>query len=143
MVVRDPERLQQELWAYELSRGTLSPLPFRQGFVSKLAWTPDGKSLVLSALIGTSGYHIYQLDADGQGEPRLMIEPGPNEGFHPVSWLPDGSLLAMERYGADRTEDIWLLPVEEGAEPVKFLTGPSSEQDAVFSPGGATVPWSG
>ena len=139
MILRDPERFQNDLWTYELSRGTLSPLRFREGYVETLAWTPDGTSLAFSALIGTSGYHIYQRDADGQGEPRLVIEPGADENFLPTSWLPDGSLLAIERYGPDSPDDIWLLPAEEGAEPVKFLTGPSAEQNAIFSPDGGWI----
>ena len=139
MILRDPERLQNELWTYELSRGTLSPLRFRERYVEMLVWTPDGASLAFGALTGTSGYHIYQRDADGQGEPQLVIEPSSNENFYPTSWLPDGSLLAIDRYARDRPEDIWLLPAEEGAEPVKFLTGPSAERNAMFSPNGRWI----
>jgi len=139
MILRDQERFQNDLWTYELSRGTLSPLRFREKYVDRLAWTPDGTSLAFSALTGTSGYHIYQRDADGQGEPRLIIEPSPNENFLPTSWSPDGSLLAIVRSGSDRRPDIWLLPGEEGAEPVQFLTGPSSERNAIFSPDGRWI----
>ncbi len=139
MKLYDPEKLQSELWIHEVLRGTLSPLRF-QGFISRIAWTPDGTSLAFSAVGNTGGGSLYQRDAEGHGEPRPLIELDSTVQVHPTSWSPDGSLLAVDRQSAmDGLADIWLLPAAPGAEPIKFLTGPSLVRSARFSPDGRWI----
>jgi len=56
----------------------------------------------------------------------------------PVSWSPDGTLLALNRLADHGQQSIWILPVA-GGEPTLFHEGVGLESEAAFSPDGRRV----
>jgi len=52
----------------------------------------------------------------------------------PLSWSPDGKLLAFTEMHPDTGADLWILP--RGGEPYPFVQTPANEPAGAFSPHG-------
>jgi Tol biopolymer transport system component len=128
-----------DIWMFDLSRGTLSPLTFGRGHGIPV-WTPDGKRLTYRS--GPPGaLNIYWMSVDGsRPEERLLTSTHLNT---PTSWSPDGRMLAF--YDVDLAQegaadfqyhDIWWLSLDEPQRPHAFLATKFWESAAVFSPDG-------
>jgi dipeptidyl aminopeptidase/acylaminoacyl peptidase len=81
----------------ELETGEVRALPAPNLDVRELAWSPDGRRLVLSAkhrraLGRTLDTELWIVARDGTGLRRLSRNPGPD--IHPI-WLDDGTIAAQ------------------------------------------------
>jgi serine/threonine-protein kinase len=121
----------QDLWLYELDRGTMSRLTVEQTFLHPV-WSPDGSRVVFDA---TAGHALYWTAADGSTPPELLLTDA--EAFlSPVSISPDGRFLAFERSVDYVTFDIGILPLEGDRVPRPLLATAFHESAPVFSPDG-------
>ncbi|HEY7819430.1 MAG TPA: protein kinase, partial [Vicinamibacteria bacterium] len=59
----------QDLWLYELQRGTMSRLTVEQTFLHPV-WTPDGSRAIFDS---TQGHALYWTSADGGTSPELLL----------------------------------------------------------------------
>jgi dipeptidyl aminopeptidase/acylaminoacyl peptidase len=121
--------------------------------VADISWTPDGKQLLFSSIMGPDydreafdGW-VYIIAADGTGEARRISPVGLNAGGASAS--PDGKLVAMlttnpEKLGYDN-ERLVLVSLE-GGEPAPV----AQSWDRPFSniglsdmpaPGGSRLTW--
>jgi len=104
------------------------------GYVSGLAWTADGKSL----LFGRSRYpapdppYLWRLPASGGGSPERIDIAG--VASNPAVSAAE-SRLAFVRRGLN----VDLFKLEEGKEPEEFLASTFNEQDASFSHDGSKI----
>lgn len=107
--------------------------PFRSG----LAWSPDGRRIVVAAQThGTNALRI--LDAKS-GKLRRSLDPG-FDGLSNPDWSPDGKKIAFRGLLAGRA-DLWLWDL--ATDSVKRLTDdPSDDDDPAFSPSGRYLAWS-
>jgi Tol biopolymer transport system component len=137
-VVADGNR--PDVWIYDVDRevpSRLTNVPGRGAFGP--VWTPDGKRVAYSSMIG--GRSLYWQRADGTGEVQRLTT-GPNAQTA-GSWHPTGKFLAFEEITPQKLSDIMILPME-GSEaagwkpgtPTPFLNSEFSEQDPAFSPDG-------
>ncbi len=123
------------LWLYELERGTFRPLTDRRGDEFWALWTPDGKRLVFnSSRDGANALNLYSMPADGSGPKERLTE---SESVQiPQYWLDGGTVLA---YQVQREEqyDIWTLPMTGTGESRALLNQESfNETLPVLSPDG-------
>jgi Tol biopolymer transport system component len=122
----------QTLPAGEPSRFTFGPEP---GW-SYPIWSPDGADLIYASqdLSGYPEYEMRRRSADRTGADVTLLRS--ETAFYPWDWSPDGRWVA---YG-DEWNDLWLLPLEEGAEsgpePVRWLEAIGVAAYAQFSPDG-------
>ena len=124
----------RDTWVYDILRDTLTRLTFEQG-ISPL-WTPDGKRITFhSARFGSRNMFWKAADGTGAAE-QLLVSEIPHT---PISWSPDGKLLAFTEVHSSTSSDIWVLPFEGERNPEPFLVTPFSETGAVFSPDGHWV----
>jgi Tol biopolymer transport system component len=130
----------EQLWTYDLARGTLTQLPSEQGSSREGVWTADGKRVAYrSNRAGT--WNLFWRSSDGSGsEERLTTS---DKHHIPDSFSPDGQLLAFEESNPTTGEDIWVLrlgdPSASSGQARKvepFLRTPFNESDAQFSPDG-------
>jgi serine/threonine-protein kinase len=121
-----------DVWVYEIRRGTLSRLTFEGDNFSPI-WTPDGKRVTFSSnRAGPS--NIFWTPADGSGTAERLLESDFDEV--PSSWSPDGRMLAFTEYHPDTGADIWVVAIRGDREPRPFLRTPFNEWGAMFSPDG-------
>jgi serine/threonine-protein kinase len=121
----------QDLWLYELARGTMSRLTVEQIFLHPI-WTPDGSRVVFDS---TQGHALYWTSAEGGASPELLLFDA-DAILTPVSISPDGLHLAFERTVDYVTFDIGLLPLEGERAPRSLIATSFKESAPMISPDG-------
>ena len=118
-----------DLWVYELERETLSRLTFDEGADLVPVWTPDGQRLTFASDRGGGAWNLYWKRADGTGDAERLMESSNLQV--PISWSPDGKVLAFYELGPETGWDLWTLPMEEDGvgglkpgKPAPFLISP-------------------
>jgi serine/threonine protein kinase/Tol biopolymer transport system component len=121
-----------QVWLYDLSRETLTRLTFEGNANLNPVWTPDGKQIAFESNKEGPLNLFWQL-ADGSGGLERLTT---NEYIHaPLSWSPDGQLLAFIEVNLTTGLDIWVLRLSDRkAQP--FLRTPFNEGAPRFSPDG-------
>ena len=122
-----------DLWIYDVSKGSMSQLPAAKGSRLDPVWTPDGRRVVYRS--NRDGiWNLYWTAADGTGSEERLDRS--DIGTAPYSWSPDGRVLAYTRSAPKTGTDIWTLtPGASGGARV-FLQTPSIETQPMFSPDG-------
>jgi Tol biopolymer transport system component len=125
----------QDIWVYDLRRGTGSPLTFDPANSLDAAWSPDGKHIMFtSEHKGIRG--IYQKSADGLGNTELAFANKVQVGSID-DWSPD-SRYALYEDAATRT-NLWVLPLFGQRKPFAFVQGEFNTLAGQFSPNGRYV----
>jgi len=126
-VIIDEEETQ--IWLYDLSRETLTRFTFGGNYNSAPVWTPDGKRIAfMSNREGSQ--NVFWEPADSSGGPERLTT---SEYTHvPMSWSPDGQLLAFSEINSATGYDIWVLRLSERKAQV-FLRTPFNESVPRFS----------
>jgi eukaryotic-like serine/threonine-protein kinase len=122
-----------DIWVYNIATG----IPLRLTFapLDKIfpQWTPDGKRIAY----GTRTGKILWRPSDGTGQEEELTH-GENPRY-PVSFSPDGKLMAFVEIHPSRRRDIWLMPLDGNRQPQQLLATDADETDARFSPDGHWV----
>jgi eukaryotic-like serine/threonine-protein kinase len=139
---------ENQIWLYDLSRETLTRFTFEGSQNYNPLWTPDGKRIAFES--NSSGpINIFWQLADGSGGlERLTTSEYVNA---PMSWSPDGRLLAFIGIDPTTGADIWVLRMGDpspssgqgpsggsgqGRNAQLFLRTPFNENTSRFSPDG-------
>jgi Tol biopolymer transport system component len=121
-----------QIWLYDLSREKLTRITFGGSVNQDSIWTPDGKRISVQSNREGPLNVFWQL-ADGSGGLERLTT-SENDNF-PISWSPDGQLLAFAEVNPTTGYDIWVLRVSDRkAQP--FLRTTFNESAAHFSPDG-------
>ena len=121
-----------QVWLYDLSRETLTRFAFEGKFNTNSVWTPDAKRIAYDSN-NEGPMNIFWQRADGSGGLERLTT---SEYIHfPMSWSPDGQLLAFVEVNPTTGWDIWVLRLSDRkAQP--FLRTPFNESVPQFSPDG-------
>jgi eukaryotic-like serine/threonine-protein kinase len=123
------------IWLMDLTRGTLSRLtsvPPNDWFP---VWAPDTSRIAFSsARDGPLNLYAHALSGPGADEP--LLKSGASKAAS--SWSPDGQYLAYWVAGANKQQDIWVLPMA-GKKPIAFLESEFNELQPDFSPDGRWI----
>lgn len=120
-----------QIWLYDTARDTLTRFTF-EGSNGYPTWTPDGKRIAFMSRKEGPVNIFWQL-ADGSGRPERLTT---SEHLQvPLSWSPNGQLLAFADVAPTTAADIWVLQLSDRkAQP--FLETPAYESAPQFSPDG-------
>ena len=128
---------QQDLWLTELTRGVTSRFTFDPSFETDAIWSPDGTSVVFSAL--TNEFTIYRKSSAGGGEQEsLLASP---EALYPTDWAPDGKHILLDAVNSSKGErtgaDVAMLTLSGDRKLVPLVRTPYKEANGRFAPSGA------
>ncbi len=134
------EEQETQVWVYDLTRETPTRLTFEGNANFTSLWTPDGKRIAFQSNKEGSANLFWQL-ADGSGGLERLTT---SDYIHaPMSWSPDGQLLAFIEIAPTTGYDIWVLrlgdpstPLGAGRKAQVFLRTPFNESAPRFSPDG-------
>ncbi|MGH9508488.1 MAG: protein kinase domain-containing protein [Terriglobales bacterium] len=126
-----------DIWIYDLGRGTLARLTFQPGEDESPAWSPDGKRVAFSSSLSDRPRSLLWKNADGSGTEEILATTGFH--VHLGSLTHDGRLVAYTNYESETRGDIWLLPLTEERKPRPFLITPFNEIDPKISPDGRWI----
>ena len=124
--------IDDDLWIYEIERELWSRLT-STGDVSRVAWAPDGKSVVFSS--SRNGVdNLYRQSVDAAGAAEQLTRGTVNEHVDSVS--PDGRTIVFHDHAPRGVTDLWLLSLDGSGEPQPLLRTEFNDRTAQFSPSG-------
>ena len=117
------------IWIIDLARSTKTRVTFDEQVVQEPSWSPDGKTLLFSALTATGGgeVEIRSKSADGSGTETLLL-PNPTN-YHSPAWSPDGKYLTYLWAEGERMVSLWAAPTAGNAQPVAIVRPPSGQSN--------------
>jgi len=122
------------IWAYDMTRGTLSRLTFVQENHDAIL-SPDGRRIVFQSMReGSTGLFIKTIDGTGTDERLTKTTFQQFAG----SWSPDGRLLAFTERSYSGS-DIHTLALEGDRTPQPYLKETYGEGAPAFSPDGRYI----
>lgn len=111
------ERAQMFLVAGDGS--TITPLAHDENAINVGVWSRDGEKIAFSSTRRNgASFDIYLIDADGESEPRVILEY--DAANYVRSFSPDGRTLLFARHLVSRANGLHLIDLESGA--VRSLT---------------------
>jgi len=126
----------QDIWVYDLARGTLSRRTFSDGATVPL-WTPDGKHIVFTFAPNYRG--LAWISADGTGQPESLLEA--RRYLFPTSFTPDGAeLIYNEAFTGPF--NVYTLTIDGERTEKPLLATQYNIQQAVLSPDGRWIAYS-
>ena len=114
-----------DVFIFDLARGTLTGLTTAGSSNRRPAWSPDGKQVSFRSRDG----NMHWRAADGSGSIETLLERERSQ--NPADWSPDGSALVF--YEQAETVDTLVL---QNGEVTPYLATPAHERAQAFSPGG-------
>ncbi|MGH9606330.1 MAG: protein kinase domain-containing protein [Terracidiphilus sp.] len=139
LAVAKGEFEKQDIWVYDLKRGTASRLTFSPADNGNPAWSADGSAIFFSSArsSGQNGqYGIYQKPADGLGSTQLVFQTQALPAY--LNGLSADGRYAIYDTGAGTTQ-LSALPLFGGRKPFIFIQGNFEATSAQFSPNGHYV----
>ncbi len=120
-----------QIFIYELATRKTSLLMNRSFINRSPIWSPDGSKIAfLAAHPTTAKTVVWQVNADGSGEPKVLVTSGWTDIYRPV-WSPDNSMILFD------------LGVQSGIigamldnTPLQISTSLSYPENVSFSPDG-------
>jgi serine/threonine protein kinase/Tol biopolymer transport system component len=130
-----PDGLRTDLWSFDLSRGTKTPLTSGPGIRQAPAWQPDEQSIFFASGFFGKFHHIYRMRSDGSGRVETVLNSDRISEL-PGSLCRDGHYLAYWRIANDLTTptSIWILPLVGDRKPFALGQSQFSNLDPRFSP---------
>jgi eukaryotic-like serine/threonine-protein kinase len=128
-------------WIYDMARGLRTRFNFCASAGNDAIWSPDGATIVFEADAGGS---LYRKASNGSGKETLLYKD--NLEKDPISFSPDGKLLAYDAAGDSKThDDIWILPnplePASPANPYPLIRTEANEDNPQISPDGKWIAW--
>lgn len=126
----------QEVWVYDVVRGTRTRLTSGQAASFEAIWKSDGTRVAFSSRRAGVANIFSQL-ADGRGEAERLTTSDYDQ--YTSSWASDGKILFFAQFG--RTGgDTWILHLDSAERKTEpFLNEPYSEWSPKISPDDALL----
>ncbi len=119
-----------DIWVYQLNRGTVTRITFGGGNSDYPVWTPDGKRIIYVSEHGKT-VKLFSKPWDGSGSSDNLNESLDVDINSWESISPDGKTVAFGQQG-----DIWVMPLNDPGKAKKFIGTPATEINPRFSPDG-------
>ena len=119
-----------------ISDGTRVTIASSPGDDNPVAWSPDGKRILIASDRGVHGSYNYDLFAvDVDNRDVLRISDDPYQTDHAM-WSPDGTRIA---YRWNRTGSGALIIAEASGQTIRTIEIPGEVGDPVWSPDAARI----
>ena len=128
----------QDVWIYELARGTLSRVTTGPAIDNVPLWTPDSQRVVFASLREGGRFSFFLKAADGTGQVEKLVTSDTDGIFRPFAWSRDGNVLVLD-YGSG---DIGIVSMEKDPTVQPLIQTEADEGSPSISPDGAWIAYS-
>jgi Tol biopolymer transport system component len=128
----------QDIWVFDIKRGTESRLTFPSSSTFNPVWSHDGKNISFTS--ARDGHpDIFEQSANGLGNAeRISDSQEPPKALNDIS--RDGRYALYDTAGSIDFCELWALPLFGQRKPVPFVRGSGSgAREGQFSPDGRYV----
>ena len=117
-----------DIWTLDLERKTKTRITFDQQVIQEPAWSPDGKSLIFTALVTSGGgnVEIRSKSADGSGPEKTLVE---QNNYHSPGWSPDGKYVTYLWGEGEKMVSLWIRPANGEGKSVAAVQPPSAQSN--------------
>ncbi len=117
------------IWTLDLDRKTKTRITFDQQVVQEPAWSPDGKTLMFSALVTSGGgnVEIRSKAADGSGSEKTLLAEQNN--YHYPGYTPDGKYLTYLWGDGEKMVSLWIRSIAGDSKPIAVVQPPSAQSN--------------
>lgn len=122
--------LEDDIWLYDLTRGTSTRFTFGPGNAVSPIWSPDGARIVYNWGSGGAPNDIYIKDANGASKESLLLKVGTPLRIY--DWSHDGKSLVFGTIGNDEGLQLLAMQGERKASP--YVDSKFSQFNAQVSP---------
>lgn len=127
----------EDLWLYNLGRGTRSRLTFDGKDNGYPVWSPDGSHVAFRSTRDGGNTSLYQKAINGVGQMEIL-DKTPGSYTVPLDWSSDGRYL-IEGVLAGPKLSMWVLPLSKGEasgnqKSFPYLDEPFNEIGGKLSP---------
>jgi serine/threonine protein kinase len=130
----DARDQEEDVWIFELERGTMSRLTDKPGPEQYGLWTPDGRVVFSTTMFGRNELGLHR--SDGVGQPQQLTDTSAdNLTPFPNAVTTDGKQLVF-RAAIGGKNDLYIVDIGGDKKPKALLTSPHDEKNAAFSPDG-------
>ncbi|MCB1185069.1 PD40 domain-containing protein, partial [bacterium] len=129
ILVREVRTPNCVLWNYDLARGTRVRITVDEDAHNPL-WNPVTGGIIFRYDLGST-FIVAERRPDGTGETRPLYQQEKIE-VAPTSISRDGRWLLVNALTNGR--DVWAIDLEQGGEPIPFITSGFREQNGAMSP---------
>ncbi|MGH9753539.1 MAG: protein kinase domain-containing protein, partial [Blastocatellia bacterium] len=131
----EPDKAGNDLWSFDLSRGTLTRATSDWASTNFPLWSPDGRTLAFCS--NQKGFWaIWRKGVnDSHGKEELLFEEDSRHIFLD-DWSSDGKFIVYRKMGDKTSFDLWLLPLIGDRQPKLYLATQFDERLAKVSPDG-------
>jgi serine/threonine protein kinase/Tol biopolymer transport system component len=120
----------QDIWTYDLIRGTSRPLTFEEGSDLLQVWSPNDTQIIYANDRLNDGA-VFRRSSDGRGQPELI---GKNAaGIFPFAWSHDGDWLVVNVVTGTTGLDVLRFDIKT-QKLTPLAQGPSNESAGALSP---------
>jgi serine/threonine protein kinase/Tol biopolymer transport system component len=116
------------IWTLDLERKTKTRITFDEQVIQEPAWSPDGKTLIFTALVTSGGgnVEIRSKSADGSGAEKTLVE---QNNYHSPAWSPDGKYITYLWGEGEKMVSLWIKPVNGDGKPIAAVQPPSAQSN--------------
>jgi len=127
------DEAEDELYIWDIARGSFARFTFNPGSDYQPVWTPDGKHVAFGSMIDGRAGVSWQL-ADGTAGERLASAPA-GDFWNPNSFTPDGAQLVFRQITLGIDQNLWLLSLAD--KSARLLVGTDAREfNGEISPDG-------
>jgi Tol biopolymer transport system component len=116
-----------DIWILDFMRDSQTRFTYGEGSKQGPVWSPDGNQIIFS-----STGNLYQIQASGGGEAKLLFESSEEKDANCFS--RDFRLLLFTSINPETRADLWVLPLEDEGKAYPLLKTKYNEFDGQFSP---------
>jgi Tol biopolymer transport system component len=119
----------------DMSRGTSTRYELgASANTDSAVWDPAGRSIIFSSARAGQMADIYEKKVGGAGDSRELVRS--NEWKRALSWSPDRRFLLYLSIGGEKSNKLWVLPLQGNRKPLPLHRTEFDEPDGRFSPDG-------